>query len=270
MEKIPWFICLNDRKNIYNDLAKIAAKSSEVCENFDRYCLYAGEDQAFVDYLTGTGVTVIKHKSTFTDDINKTNRIPGEKLLMQGTYMRMDIPKVMHERGLDYSHYFYTDTDVIFQKDPYTELVDNLPSTIAATGEFTEQGNVKNLFNAGVMLCNTRYMYNSYEDLIQFVKLGKYNFQAHDQGALNIFYKDAVCKFSDLLNWKIYWGINKEAYLVHFHGLKIDRLEDFVTLDREKFLQKWPMIRHIVNYKPDTGEALNYYYNTYKQQLASL
>ena len=213
--KIPWFFCLNEnRDSLFLEMAKVAVASSVEC-NFDRYCVYDGNNVEFESFLKDYNVTVIKHESLFKKAILKSVDAKLHNIFF-GAYLRIDIPKIIDTLKLNFDRYLYTDCDVIFQKDPSGNLLKSSPAYIAAAGEFTQ--NEMKYFNSGVMWCNTKSLLESYDSFDYFVQSEKFKFEAFDQGALNSFY--TAEKFEDTLNWKPYWGVNEHAYIIHFHGPK--------------------------------------------------
>jgi hypothetical protein len=218
--KIPWFFCLNEnRDNLFLEMAKVAVASSVDC-NFDRYCVYDGNNTEFESFLKDYKVTIIKHESFFKKDMLDFVDTNLHNTYF-GAYLRIDIPKIIQNLNLEVDYYLYTDCDVIFQKDPREMLFSHLPKCISAAGEIsrdkTTGGKMKH-FNSGIMWCNAQSLAESYDSFSNFVKAEKFKFDACDQGALNAFY--IAEKFEDELNWKPYWGINEEASIIHFHGPK--------------------------------------------------
>lgn len=215
MKKINWFFCLNEnRSGAFLDMAKVAVLSSLDYE-MNRYCIYDGDNKEFIDFLEQNGVQVILHESSFKEKITEM----VEKIAhptFYGAFLRIDIPLIIKKLNLNIDYYLYTDCDVIFINDPTDFLLSLTPESIAATGEFTK--NDSKMFNSGVMWCNNKKMLDTYQSFYDFVISKQFKFVATDQGALNEFYKHE--KIIDEMNWKPYWGINENAYLIHFHGPK--------------------------------------------------
>jgi hypothetical protein len=215
MNKLNWFFCLNEnRDSVFLDMAKVAVLSTRDL-NINRYCIYDGNNQKFIDFLKENNVEVFLHESTFKSKIDNFVE-PAAKTTYYGAFLRIDIPLIIANNNLNIDRYLYTDCDVIFQKNPSAMLETIFPKSICATGEYRRDETF--MFNSGVMWCNTENMKNTYTDFYNFVIEKEFNFVAADQGALNAFYTHE--KIDDLINWKPYWGINNEAYLIHFHGPK--------------------------------------------------
>ena len=223
-KKLNWFFCLNEnRAGAFLEMAMVAVLSA-VPYDFNMYCLYDGDNEKFVSFLESHGVHVIQHESSFKSKITELVAAQSHKTYY-GAFLRIDIPLVIRELGLDIDHYFYTDCDVVFTRDPRDFLNSYTPETIAATGE-TKKDEM-DFFNSGVMWCNTVGMLDTYQAFYDFVVFHEFKFTATDQGALNAFYKHQ--KIQDEINWKPYWGINEDAYLVHFHGPKPYHVKQYLN-----------------------------------------
>jgi len=226
--KLNWFFCLNEnRAGAFLDMAKVAVLSATEYA-FNKYCVYDGNNQEFVDFLKEHGVTVIFHESSFKEKITELVD-SGKHPTFYGAFLRVDIPLIIEKLQLPIDHYLYTDCDIIFMNDPTDYLHSLTPKYLAATGEYTRD-DIK-MFNSGVMWCNTANMKATYQAFYDLVVSKSFKFVATDQGALNEFYKhDKMC---DEMNWKPYWGVNNEAYLVHFHGPKPYHFKIYLNCGKE-------------------------------------
>ena len=67
--------------------------------------------------------------------------------------------------------------------------------------------------------------------MLEFAKEKNWIFEAYDQGLLQIFFKNRTDGIPIEFNWKPYWGLNKNASIVHFHASKFNKcVEHFITL----------------------------------------
>jgi lipopolysaccharide biosynthesis glycosyltransferase len=267
MSSIPWFICLND---LYQEQAKVAVATAEICKNFKRYCLYNGNDEAFVRFLESYEVTVIRGECAIHDEIHEYVSDPNEVRTACSTYLRLDVPVVLKKLEVKASHYLYTDVDVLFQSDPYELLNSYLPETFAAAGENAKNCDVSKHFNAGVLWCNSEYMLETYDALITSITDKQFKFAGRDQGALNSFYKTSVKKLSDLLNWKTYWGINDDASIIHYHGMQSDRAEKLIELGASLFAERIPGLKPLVCHSKHAEESIIHYYRKFQSLLKTL
>lgn len=114
----------------------------------------------------------------------------------------------------------YADTDVIFIKDITLDLFNEFPKTVAVCPEFDNTYKYQN-FNAGIMLLNMTSYREAKNILIRMLNSKVYaKDECCDQGYLNTIYEKKFEKLDNRFNWKPYWGIDKNAYIVHLHGLK--------------------------------------------------
>lgn len=223
------YFCLtapDEANGVYIDLLHVALKSARENTTLDLCALYDGpEDHPCYSLLSQYKVKIRKHVFSHKEDLIKT--FPESYLKerfgkvdsyekIAGTFMRLDVPFVETEE----EYVLYADLDVYFAKDiAKAEL--KLPKFLAAAPEFSKDIEKMTYFNAGVLLFNVRNMRVKCGEIFSMLKRGERNsVNLFDQGYLN-----QVC-FSnmDLLplecNWKPYWGINKNATIVHFHGMK--------------------------------------------------
>jgi len=170
------------------------------------------------------------------------------------TLIRFDVPLLFSKE----KYVLYTDTDVVFMKDVHLHEFHPLPRYYTVGAEFQPhlthshannapmyapvilRTNISKRMrikygNAGIILYNVNSMLSTYQKFVDWVfqpihlqrglHFGK--FGPLDQGAYNSFYMNQfrVVKYP-FFNWKPYWGYNKDATIIHFHGPK---LEDYVS-----------------------------------------
>lgn len=211
---------------VYIDLLEVTLKSANSNTSLVLYALYDGNiESPCYKLLKKYKVNIISHKFSHEQYLPKIyplsylekkfgKVIPYRKIA--GTFMRLDIPFI--EKDEDYV--LYCDIDVMFNKDIRLDELP-LPRYLAAAPEFDKDITKMNAFNAGVLLLNVQNMKEKISQIFSLLQKGKPNATGvFDQGFLNQFcFKDM-----DLLpieyNWKPYWGINKEAKIIHFHGMK--------------------------------------------------
>ena len=247
------YICLtapDDSHNVYIDMLNATLKSARNNTSLDLYALYDGpiEHKAY-KLLEFYNVNIIKHSFSHKEYLEKV--YPKEFLLesygkidsynkIAGTFMRMDIP--FFEKTDDFV--LYVDIDVIFIKDIKFDNI-LLPEYLAACPEYSKNIKDMDYFNAGVLLFNVKGMREKCQQIFEMLKRGERNkINLFDQGYLN-----QVC-FSNMellpleYNWKPYWGINENAKIIHFHGIKPGgTLENSGFCTKNDFLYK-PLIGH--------------------------
>ena len=240
MNYMHWFAGLNDNDPYYKELYITALKSSKKTRLVP-ILLYNGSDDAFVQMVKSHDAQVILHEPFFCHRENFLNKPTDWKNTALGAFLRVDIPKICEMHGINADYVLYTDCDVIFMKDPTDELSKYKPLYFACCSESCPTNFV--CFNSGVMLINVINMLKTYNHFINQIDKNHYNYEAYDQGALQVCYKNHVDKLSLLLNHKPYWGRNDNAIIVHYHG---------------------PKPRDIINYingTPSPHDAYNYLFS---------
>ncbi|GFH61665.1 hypothetical protein CTEN210_18141 [Chaetoceros tenuissimus] len=182
----------------------------------------------------------------------------------QGTFLRLDIPKMIKEHGLldlpnvCKDHVLYTDVDVIFANDITMRDIELLSKSvgqsIASYGR--EYSKSAQIFNAGVMVMNVERLDYEMPKIIEYAK-SLDSYPSHDQEMLNGYQEmnDQANEMFNLLpmqyNWKSYWGLEpstfSEVKILHFHGPKLGRgLDEMSTCDVDASSISKPY-QHLVN-----------------------
>ena len=212
---------------LYSDLLTVALKSARQNTSLDLVVLYDGpKEHRIYEVLLEYNVKIIEHQFSHFDCLNKT--FTHEILLaktgnssidlrkLSGTFMRLDIPFIENEDD----YVLYTDVDVIFNKDiNNTDL--SKPRVVSAGPEVSREYHEGDIFNAGILYMNVKAMRERCQKIFSLLERGIPNkTNLFDQGYIN-----EVCENEfDFLpleyNWKPYWGLNKNARIIHFHGIK--------------------------------------------------
>lgn len=201
---------------------KLAILSARKHTDLEPQLLYTGTRNEFTKWLEDHGVNVIDSDVPYLHVIEKLAAEGRYTLQTAGHWLRTNV--CLAEQKDEYV--LYTDVDVLFMKNP--QIKDIRPKYFAAAPEFDP--NSWNYFNAGVMVvrpAGLREDYQKFEEyLIENICKETYNF--HDQIAYNRFYRDRWDRLPLELNWKPYWGPNKEAEILHYHGPKVGAMEAIV------------------------------------------
>ena len=222
-----WFAAVNDNSQMHKDMYLVALKSAILNTTLKPILIYDGEDKVFSS-LVEKNATLIKHKTLLYNKPNFLNKDQGWKNIACGAYLRIDIPIICKNLNIQDEFVLYTDTDVIFLKDVVNQLKQYNPTYFSICPEFDKNNYTH--FNSGVMLMNVKNMLNTYKEFTEFIDTCNYNFDAFDQGALRTFYnKKNVDKLPLLFNHKPYWGIQDEAFIVHYHGPKYNNIKDYLN-----------------------------------------
>lgn len=212
---------------LYADLLTVALKSARQNTSLDLVVLYDGpKEHCIYEVLLKYNVKIIEHpfshfeylKKTFTPDIllSKTGKRSIDFKKLSGTFMRLDIPFIEN----DDDYVLYTDIDVIFNKD-INDTNLSKPKVVSAGPEVSKEYHEGDIFNAGILYLNVKAMREKCNKIFSLLEQGIPNkTNLFDQGYIN-----EVCENEfDFLpleyNWKPYWGLNENAKIIHFHGIK--------------------------------------------------
>jgi lipopolysaccharide biosynthesis glycosyltransferase len=204
--------------------------------DLEPFLIYDGEINDSIRMIEDLGCAIIQHELSFKKDLErvcKENRVRFD--IAGGAFLRLDIPLLNQQD--DYA--LYTDVDVMFLRQP--DLSDCRPEIFAAAPE-TRIDNYAHI-NSGIMLINLprfRKEHAGFVDMIIHGGLKTSSGDPYDQGHLNKYFKGRIDRLSPLYNWKPYWGVNEEAAIVHWHGVKYPAAKA-ISQGREK---------EITNYNP--------------------
>ena len=173
--------------------------------------LYDGLDTPFTAELQQIGVKIIKHRVSIYEKLREFKAGDmGYLAIAAGAFLRFDIPIIEDEDEF----VLYTDSDVMFMRD--VDLSNLRPENFAAAPQFSKTEATD--MNSGVMLINVNNMRKMHDKLIKFatdnLQLGL------DQEILREFFGTNYTLLPAEFNWKPYWGIAADAYIVHWHGPK--------------------------------------------------
>lgn len=223
------YICLTDSivtRNDYFDLLKVTLTSAQRNTSLHLICLYDGKvNDPVYNLMKEFNVEIIIHQLPYKKELmeiysrewmlqNLGKEIDYNRIF--GTFMRMEIPVIEKEE----TYVLYSDIDVIFNADILLEELPH-PVYLAAAPEF--ERNVENMkyFNAGILVMNIQGMKIKYKEFIRKIESRERNASGlFDQGYLNELCFDDMELLPLEYNWKPYWGINNQAKIIHFHGMK--------------------------------------------------
>jgi hypothetical protein len=246
---MKWIFALNAESiDTYGDYARVAVASAKRHSTLDAVCLFDGEEGEFSRWLKAQGVEVVHVRSRFYDEmeaIAEARKVRYWVSAGAGAFLRLEIPRLARELGWKDEFVFYTDCDVIFERDPRPLLEPLRPRLFAVTPEtFTDR---PLYMNTGAMWMNLQAFDDPKLEVWTRANLEQCLDFAFDQGALRVFYNPPhrlawrlgisnslfygimsrvpirTWKWEDLpneLNWKPYWGPHPDPCVIHFHGLK--------------------------------------------------
>jgi hypothetical protein len=220
---------LDNRREDWPRLIRAAVNSARENTTLDPFIIYDGQDSEFIRELRSLGVTVIRHRLSFYDFIQKyqAENKPGDWHYLEiasGAFLRVDAPLLFPRDDF----ILYTDCDVMFLRDPC--LTTLRPEYFSCAPE-RNRGDARHI-NTGVMLMNVPRMRADHAAFCKFIQQNYSNLIAFDQGAYIAYYKDRNDLLGDEFNWKPYWGIHGDPAIVHFHGPKPRVALGFLTNER--------------------------------------
>lgn len=242
----------------YIDHIKAMVNSAVKNTSLQSYFIYDGEADDLTDWLESKGVTIVYHRSSLSELIQSCESDKVNKNTAMGAYLRLDIPIILKKLSITDDVVLYTDCDVIFVKDiEYTKT----PKFFAIAPEFNSRPE-RPYFNTGVMFINAIEFTESHSSLMNFIKqIGDLSkFGDYDQGAVNHFYSNRFTELEWNYNWRPYFGINPDAVIVHYHGLKIKDIASTI----ENKGHAIPIYNQLFYSNPD---AYMYYFNLFNKLL---
>jgi hypothetical protein len=235
---MKWYFCFNERVADWMDESiRACVTSAKRNTSLRPHCLYDGGDNRLVDWLAAQGVAITRTHVFFAAALDRPEVLranagtPYDPVAARGFYLPLQLP---FEADDDYV--LYTDTDVLFLKQP--SLLRYRPEVLAAA---PEAGNLHadrpgrdfaEGFNSGVMVVNLPAWRRRRDDLLATLEAGHFFTRPgtraiYDQWALNALFKGRWETLDDALNWRAFWIDNPQAEIVHFHGPKPRHYRDF-------------------------------------------
>ena len=207
--KMKWYFACNSDSKEYEPLIKAAVTSALQNTTLEPHFIFDGEPNELTQWLEEKGVKIIYHRSNLYPILEK--KYKGNELkIASGAYLRCDIPIIEEEDD----YILYTDCDVIFLKDVEPQK----PEYFACTSEVDK--NDWKTFNTGVMFMNVKNLRKSYKGFCRFIKWNLSRLITWDQTAFQLYYGKKNTHLDLKFNHKLYWGIDDDAVILHYHGAK--------------------------------------------------
>ena len=214
-------MCLSGSAPEYEEMAKVAVRSALASTSLEVVLVYDGKSAALRSWMRNHGIHVIDWTVSFLDDLSL--RYDGKKSIefCRGTYLCMEVPRIMSEYGFEDEYILYTDLDVLFVGEVCIQNLE--PEYFCAPKDWSLTDNSR--FSTGIVLMNLKTLQNTYPDFVQHLKSNDYNFEHADmgpcdQGAWNTFYINVHEELPAIYDWKPWWGKNEDARIIHFSGPK--------------------------------------------------
>ena len=219
-----WFFAMSEASlghagHDWLGLIRTAVNSAVLNTKLKPHFLYDGKPSGFTREMTEQGVKVMHHKVSYLSKIlDRRNQLglppedPMRVAVMAGAYLRTEIPRL----EFDDEYVLYTDCDVMFMTNP--DISQFRPAFFSCAPQ-RYPDNAADM-NSGVMVMNVPAMRSEFGEFSNFIVNNFEKLDGFDQGALREYYNQRYETLPLELNWKPYWGVNKLAQIVHFHGPK--------------------------------------------------
>lgn len=224
----------------YDDHIKMAINSCLKYTNLETYFMYVGEKNEIYDWLVSKNVNLIDvserpllNRLEEAEAMTVLHSSGAQKLkIAKGTWLRVEVPHICEELGITDEHVLYTDVDVVFTEKFGDPVVNDITDTGIDKFACCHEAGELSHYNAGVMVMNTQYLRDTYDEFLKFVIDNGFDFISFDQGALNAFYKPDTITILDYREWNLPAYMPspiEDARLIHFHGPKIREIRSYLN-----------------------------------------
>lgn len=206
------------------------------------YFIYDGEPDELTAWLEANKVKVIYHESSIKELLKNFAADGYDAKTACGAFLRLEVPAICKKLKLEqdyFNSFLYTDCDVLFLKEPTAiaknkkdEMVAVETKLFAIAPEFNWRAD-NPYFNTGVMWINIVEFEKQLPLFIAYLVKNQpqHRFQDYDQLPLNTFFNRKFDILSPLCNWRPYAGVNADAQILHFHGIKEWMIADCIEKD---------------------------------------
>lgn len=221
-KSLRWFFALREHPasfETHSQLVRAAVHSAQTYTSLLPHFLYDGEENRLTEWLSRRGVPIIRCQTRLMEALSRFEDSAAQEIA-RGTFLRLEIPRIMREQRWPDRYALYTDCDVLFLGEVVPELLALRPEVFAVAPQTKKTDYEK--MNAGVMLMNIPGLSRDEEAFIQYCRdnMEAISKNAWDQGAYREFYAGRWDRLPLEFNWKPYWGDASQARIVHFHGPK--------------------------------------------------
>jgi lipopolysaccharide biosynthesis glycosyltransferase len=212
-----WFACLRTHEHSEN-FEKMYMVSLATARDTNPYIkpilLLHGFKTPILQKCEALGAQIIPHKSIL--ELGIKSHYPNANVAL-GTFLRLEIPKVIKSMGIDDEFVLYTDCDVMFLGD-VSNIINYCGDYFAVARESRDCVGM----NAGVMVLRWRRLLLDFDTFMSFIRNNWHRVLRgpFDQQALSLFYGDRCSALPDIYNWRPYWGFDSDVRVLHFHGPK--------------------------------------------------
>jgi len=220
---MKWFMCINDNSQQHQDLSKIAVLSALKNTTLEPHLIYDGFRSAYSEWMISKGVIVYYKTLTYLEEFRRCSK--EQRSIGPGAFLRTEIPLLARSIGLPDKYVLYTDSDVMFLKDPLTNIH---PEYFSCGPESDQQEQLH--CNTGVMYMNLHSLFYTFDNFKKHIIEHLDKRAGYDQPMYNTFYEGMWEGLPIDLNWKPYWGFNEEAIILHWHGPKPNQVSTMKSI----------------------------------------
>ena len=249
---MKWYFCFNGEATTwFSDMIKVAVVSARAKTNLEPHCIYDGDHTPLIDWLQKWNVTVHHSRVSFrarfwAEEVRRRNAGNGfDAIKALGFYLYFQILEIEQEDEF----VLVTDCDVMFLNNfDYAQIK---PGLLAAVREITGLENpsavdVRQEYNAGVMVINLASFRRRMDELLRCAEENGYYYfpvpdSTYDQGLLNTVFRaeEDWVRLPPELNWRVFFGINPAAQVVHWQGPKPYHVAKHLAGQREPWATDW-------------------------------
>jgi lipopolysaccharide biosynthesis glycosyltransferase len=251
------FLCTNDKtaETSLIKMLEVSVKSALDNTDFEVFVIFDGDKKKL---NLPKEVNIIEHQHRCYDVFKSSKRCENEEhcLSIAATaFLRTEIPFLINQMGFTDEFCLYTDYDVVFQKNDFSELKTLQPKIFAATPE--SNMNDWSYFNTGVMLMNVNFLFENDDFISNHIRENFERLEVWDQTMYNNLFKNQISRLPIEYNWKPYWGINEKSKIIHFHGIKPFSIQPF------EYMNQIETLRFLYNGKSKIYEHYNQLFENY-------
>ena len=235
-------VCYNPRKTITSAStrpAMAAVRSARANTSLDIAVMYDGDAPEFLDFLAAHDVRCIQQRFSLADDPTFWPDPPDRLSFRRndraicGAFMPFDVPGLF----LEEDYILYTDTDVIFKRDPASLLQVERPEFIAGVSYGKSScwpvgpaPQSRPYINTGVLVINVQAWVQEFDALVDTSKRFEWGRTGREwnEGIINQHFDKRIKFLRRTFNWRPWMGVFEAAPIVHYHGARPEHLTEYL------------------------------------------
>jgi len=216
-----------------------AIRSARANTSLDIAVMYDGDAPEFLDFLAAHDVRCIQQRFSLADDPTFWPDPPDRLSFRRndraicGAFMPFDVPGLF----LEEDYILYTDTDVIFQRDPASLLQVERPEFIAGVSYGKSScwpvgpaPQSRPYINTGVLVINVQAWVQEFDALVDTSKRFEWGRTGREwnEGIINQHFDKRIKFLRRTFNWRPWMGVFEAAPIVHYHGARPEHLTEYL------------------------------------------